>query len=118
MTVPVWPSTIPQAFVLNSYVEKGANNLIKSDNSAGPAKMRRKTTANIRQVSGDMMMDATQLATFRTFLTSSIGYGALPFTFPAQSEAGTWLVRIDPQYDLVAASPSLWRVSLKIEVLP
>jgi len=116
--MPTWPNTLPQAFQRGSYSETGPNNLIKSDTSIGPAKVRRKTTAGIRKAQGGMYFTQAQLDTFRTFFASEIGDGALAFTFPAQSGGGTWLVRLsDSAYELTSIGID-WYISLKLEILP
>lgn len=117
MTTPVWPASLPQYFLIRGYAEAARDNVVRSENEIGPAKARRRATAAARPVSGLMIMTQAQLATLRTFLADTIGDGALAFTFPAQSESGTWLVRLTQavEFERIGAD---WEVSLDLEILP
>lgn len=115
--MPAWPGTLPQGLLIDGYSEQGPNNLIRSENSIGPAKVRRKTTAGVKKVTGSMVLTAAELATFRTFYSTDIADGSLTFDFPAQSGGSTWLVRFTDPYDISPFGID-WRLSMKLEILP
>lgn len=117
MTTPVWPATLPQKFLVRNYAEGGKDNLVRSENEIGPAKVRRRASAAVRPVSGAIIVDDTQLATLRSFIADTIGDGALAFTFPAQSEAGTWLVRFREPIEIVPIGVQ-WEIAIELEILP
>jgi hypothetical protein len=112
-----WPGTIPQYFLRSSYSEEAPNNLIASSVSIGPAKVRRRTTANVWKMSGSFMMTAAELATFKSFVSSTIADGATAFLFPDQFGGSARLVRITSPYG-VSPFGADWQVSLELEVLP
>lgn len=118
--VDAWPVSLPHCLPLDGYAEAVADNLIRAAPDTGPAKVRRRSTSQVRPLSGMIVIDRTQLATLRTFVETTLLGGALPFTLPAQSAAGDLLVRFAqgglPQWGKVAASR--FNVSFQLEILP
>ena len=112
-----WPSTLPQRFLSDSFAEESADNLIVSNMSVGPAKMRRRTTAAVRPISGSMYVTAEQLATLRAFIGNDIADRALPFTFPDQRGGPALHVRMTAPISISAMGLE-WRVGIALEVLP
>ncbi len=117
MTVPVWPDTLPQCFTATSYEEEGADNLLRSDNSVGPAKTRRRTTANVWKQSGQMVMSVSQYRAFLTFVENDLLDRAKAFVFPDQMGGLANLVRIVSPHK-ASRTGAKWYVSLSLEVLP
>jgi hypothetical protein len=79
-----WPSSLPQAFVMDSYQEQLADNSIRDQFDVGPAGVRRRSTAAVYQISGPMRMTTTQWETLKTFYNDTILHGSMPFDFPEQ----------------------------------
>ncbi|NLS03626.1 hypothetical protein HGP14_09680 [Rhizobium sp. P32RR-XVIII] len=117
MSAPDWPSTLPQSFLRDGYAEEGADNLIVSEMSVGPAKMRRRTTANVRKISGGIRVTDDQFATLRSFVSDTIADRAMPFIFPDPHGGADLLVRMTSTYK-VATLGLEWRVDIELEVLP
>ncbi|MBB3396879.1 hypothetical protein [Rhizobium sp. BK060] len=117
MTVPIWPESLPQYFTTTSYDEEGADNVLRSETSVGPAKTRRRTTANVWKQSGQMVMSAAQFRTFLSFVENDILDGAKAFSFPAQLLGANNLVRMTSSYKASRVGAQ-WYVSLALEVLP
>ncbi|RUM06819.1 hypothetical protein [Rhizobium chutanense] len=117
MTVPSWPSSLPQMFLRDGYSEEGADNLIASNVSVGPAKVRRRTTANVRPITGSMMMNETQYQAFIDFVADDLKDRAIAFSFPDPHGGSPLLVRMR-QAASVAAVGIDWRVQIGLEVLP
>ena len=84
----------------------------------GPPKVRRRTTANVRPIQGKIVMTTTELAAFDTFFTSTLASGSLTFNFDHPRTGNTEEMRFTqpPQYAYI--SPTLWEVSVSMEVLP
>lgn len=117
MTVPAWPSELPCFFTTTSYEEGGADNVLRSQTSVGPAKSRRRTTSNVWTQTGQMVMSYDQYAAFYDFLKNDILDGATAFTFPDRLGGSDLLVRMrDPHK--ATLNGNLWTVSLSLEVLP
>ena len=114
-----WPNTLPQYLQIQGNQESMPDGRLKSQTDTGPGKMRPRTSALGRPLSGTMFMTAAQLAILDSFVTATLAGGTLPFTFPATYGGGTWLVR------LAASLPAwsnqggdLWVVTVALEVLP
>lgn len=117
--VDAWPATLPQCLPLDNQQEGMANNLIRSQPDTGPAQVRRRSSAAPRAWSGMVVLTRAQLAILRDFVEVTLLQGSLPFSFPATSEAGTWLVRFAdnglPKWRRVGPKFS---VTLQLEILP
>ncbi|MBB3523077.1 hypothetical protein [Rhizobium sp. BK456] len=117
MTVPIWPDALPQCFTTTSHEEEGADNVLRSENSIGPAKTRQRTTANVSKESGQMVMSAGQYKAFKSFVKTDLLDGAEAFLFPDQLGGLANLVRIVSPYK-ASRTGAKWYVSLALEVLP
>ncbi|KFC73192.1 hypothetical protein FG93_01936 [Bosea sp. LC85] len=115
-----WPATLPQKLQSDDYSEQEAENRIRSANDVGPAKVRRRTTANVQPVSGSLIMSLDQKALLKSFVSETLLGGALPFWFPNPNGGADWLVRFaDGGLPTWAPFGAIeWRASFKLEVLP
>lgn len=75
----LWPSILPQYLQVSGYSEALANQLLRSEMDAGPAKARRRFTAATRPVTGDIVVTQEQLAFFRYWFANVIYGGSLRF---------------------------------------
>ncbi|WP_064696060.1 hypothetical protein [Rhizobium aegyptiacum] len=117
MTVPIWPDDLPQCFTATSYEEEGADNVLRSENSIGPSKTRRRTTSNVWKQSGQIVMSSLQYKTFIAFLKTDLLDGAKPFLFPDQFGGLANLVRLTGPHKASRTGGKLY-VSMALEVLP
>lgn len=117
MSVPAWPNTLPQRFLRDGYTEDGADNLIATDMSIGPAKTRRRSTAAVEQISGIVMMSENQFSAFKAFVKADTKDRSLPFTFPDPHGGAALLVRMPHPYSISPVGIE-WRVQISLEVLP
>lgn len=116
-TYPQWPAGVPSAFLADSYTETSAALVLRSTIDAGPAKVRRVTTAATGSVSGDLRMTAAQLATLRTFFASDADAGARWFLFSLPGRAGVSLVRFAaPLVVAPIAAADRWTVTITLDV--
>lgn len=121
MSAP-WP--LPQYRpLLEGYSESPGVNVIRTDMDAGPAKMRRRYTAVPRPVTACVMVAKSEVATLRAFYTSTLKSGTLPFDwldFDGDSCTYRFVVKPDdPGITWESSSPpGLWKVSMKLEVMP
>jgi len=119
MTVPTWPDTLPQRFLVNGNQEATGDGRLRSPTDTGPGKVRRRSSAVVNPLGGTLRMNAAQLAIFDGFIDSDIAGGSLPFNFPAPYGAGTWLVQIgDTMPSRANVGGDRWNVTLALEVLP
>ena len=115
--MPAWPSTIPQYFQRDGFEETPGNDTIRSPNSIGPDKVRRRTTANPEEIKGFIYMDQTEYTTFKAFYKDDLGRGSLSFTWvdPIDRSAATF--RFMEKYKTAAAGAG-FLVAIKLEKLP
>jgi hypothetical protein len=117
MTAPTWPAELPQCFTSTSYQEEGADNLLRSENTKGPAKARRITTAAPWKQSGQMVMSAYQYGVFLEFVRASISEGAKAFYFPDRLGGPNLLARMLSPHKTSRVGGK-WYVTLDLEILP
>ena len=125
MTLPVWPSTLPQR-LLATLTRKRQPGKVRSPMDTGPAKQRARFTAVTEMFDGAAeIMTGAQLATFKTFYNTTLGHGALSFTWvdPITDAAAT--LRFgegEPEETLLVpdATPNarVYRVTLPLEIMP
>jgi len=118
MSVPVWPTTLPQQLFVTGYNQSFADTTIKSEMDAGPAKIRRRFTAGVEPVSGTMIMTETQLSTLATFYNTTLLGGSLRFSWtkpPAHTTACEMRFTAPPSWTKVEGE---FEAQLSLEVLP
>lgn len=107
-----WPSDIPVS--KDNYIEEPPNNVIRSDMGVGPAKIRRRTILNVRNVSFTLCLTSSQMTTFDSFYLSNDAI-AFDFTNPRTNTTVRARFRSAPSYSL---DESHWRVGVELEILP
>lgn len=120
MAVYTWPTTLPQTPRLDFSATRSMN-IVSTPMDAGPPK-RRLRGKMPEMLNVGFYMTTTQLATLETFVQSTIK-GTARFDFKHPITSATVAVRIVPQsegqlYAISWYSPTLWSVSLTLEVLP
>jgi len=117
--VDAWPSDFPQCLPRDGQSEAMGDTLIRSQPDTGPAQARKRTSAQVRPFAGIVILTRAQLAALRVFVDTTLLGGSLPFTFPAQSEAGTWLVRFaDRGLPKWTPQGGKYRVGFELDILP
>lgn len=107
-----WPSDIPVS--KDNYTEEPPNNVIRSDMGIGPAKVRRRTILNVRNVSFTLTLNASQLTTFDAFYLAN-DTSAFDFTNPRTNITVRTRFRAAPSYSF---DETMWRVGVELEILP
>lgn len=74
-----WPSQFCP--LINSFQESPPENTIRSSMDVGPAKVRRRTTANVRPISFNMFLMNSEMATLDDFYVNQTFSGVDPFDF-------------------------------------
>lgn len=75
----LWPHVLPQYLQQSGYSEQLANQMLRTQMDAGPAKARRRFTAAPRPLTGDIIVTAAQLIFFRAWYDSVLLGGTLRF---------------------------------------
>ena len=114
-----WPEYLPQKVEKDGYSETPPDSRIRTPMDMGPAKVRRRFSAQVRPLSIVMNMTEEQLADFDTFFATTTESGSLPFDFPNPRGTGVLTVRFgekSPQYGDFNGNSCA--VSFDLEVLP
>lgn len=86
--MPTWPGTLPQVLLRSGYQETQPKLVVRTNMDAGPAKVRRRFTANVTPVKGKIIVTADQLSTLVAFWSNDCAGGALQFVWQTQWGAG------------------------------
>lgn len=117
----VWPASLPQ-YMEVGISERRQSGFVRTANSAGPAKQRKRFTAVSRYVAGTMTLTKAQRDTFETFYGTTLGEGSGEFTMPDpwDQTAKTFRFLEAPEMQLINAAGSTghWKVNLSLEILP
>ena len=71
-----WPASLPQSPLINGFTRTPQQGTAVYRPDIGPPIIRRRTTASGYEVTVDLLMDRTQLATFKTFFHDTILEGS------------------------------------------
>jgi len=114
-----WPATLPQKVEKNGYQEIVPDARIRTPMDMGPAKVRRRFTAQVRMIMLQMTMTESQVSTFDQFWREETAGGSLPFEFPDPRGIGMIEVRFGetpPEYGSFRGEHAV--VNIELEVLP
>jgi hypothetical protein len=111
-----WP-TLP-APIINSYSETLPDNVIRTSMDKGPAKVRRRTTANTAAMQYAMVLTAAQVATLSTFYTTTTLSGAQEFDYTHPRTGATVTARFTAPPTYSDINGRAYRVEVALEILP
>lgn len=114
-----WPASLPQYVLTQGYAETAPKNAIRTEMAAGPAKVRRRTTADVRVIACQLRLTHAQRATLDGFYLTDTASGSLSFAWvhPVTRDSAEMRFVEPPLYGPAAASTHLI-ASLKLEILP
>ena len=114
----VFPASLAQCLEINSYSYQDAPNVLRTEMDVGPAKVRRRYTVAIANVTGSMSFSQAQVQTFKQFYDFTLSSGTKPFTFtdPVTQTDKTYRFVEAPAYTPI--TDKYWNVSLVLEILP
>lgn len=113
-----WPATLPPPLA-DTLQETPPDNVIRTSMEKGPAKVRRRTTATVRPISFELVLDTTQLAALDTFYVTTTYSGAdeFSYTHPRTGAAVSARFTAPPQYSDVNTGRH-YNASIALEILP
>lgn len=118
MSMPSWPSALPLAPLLEGFVEKTPETVIRTEMDQGPAKMRQRSSAGIRRFQMSFLLNKSQTAVFDGFYLSVINGGARAFAFAHPRTGETLALRIIGPPEYSARNSEYFLVNLEAEALP
>lgn len=113
-----WPTTLP-APLSNTLKETPPDNALRSSMDKGPAKVRRRTTANVRPLSFEMACDTDQLNTLDDFYVNETFSGVDQFDYkhPRTGQIVSARFTGPPNYADMNTG-RLYNVAIQLEILP
>mgnify|MGYP001455401073 CR=1 FL=1 len=116
--MPAWPETLPQSPLIDGFRETPANSSLRTEMEAGPAKLRRRTTAAAATLSLTFIISAAQLAALDAFYADTLQGGTLAFDFthPVTGETVSCRFRQPPSRGTL--NGGYFRAGVELEVLP
>lgn len=115
----IWPASLPARFNAGTYSREPGDGRLRSQNSTGAAKVRRRSAAVPAPLSGVITMTTGQALVFRDFVKLDLMNGVLPFYFPDPQTETPILVRfagkLPKEND---AGFDTWAIALDLEVMP
>lgn len=116
--MPTWPGTLPQKPSSRGYREVPPSNTMRTQMDQGPAKIRRRTTANVRPLDCTFELTLAEVAILETFYTTTLKSGSLAYDWdhPRTDVAGTWRFKKEPVYS--SPGGDLWEARCSLELLP
>lgn len=110
-----WPDTLPQIWLQDGYQETLPNVVQRTEMDAGPAKARRRFTAQVTPFKAKMNMTAAQKGYLEIFYNTTTAGGALSFTFPHD---GSDVLRFTKPPVFSDKGGCNWGVDFDLEQLP
>lgn len=113
-----WPAGLPQTPLADGFGESAVSSVVRTDMDVGPAKMRRRYTAEVRVYSMGLLLTTAQVATLEAFYRSTLAE-VDPFDWVDHrtGSAASYRFRSPPAYS-EAGAPGYWQTTLDLEVLP
>ncbi len=112
-----WPGTLPQEMLQDGYQETAPSATIRSNMDVGPAKVRRRTSAATRMISGAIFLTMAQVEILDAFYINDCAQGSISFTWvhPRTRIAVSFRFVKPPVYQ---PDGSNFTSSLELEILP
>lgn len=112
-----WPTELP-APALSTFSGAFANNLLRSSMDKGPAKVRRRTTANTKPLNFSLKLTPEQLAILEDFFYNDISSGADPFDYTQPMTDEPLSVRFVEPPAWQEQEATIYSVTISLEIMP
>ena len=114
-----WPAALQQYLNQEGFGLKKGKQTIRSETETGPAKVRRRTTKSVDQMTGSIIIEGKDdFDTFENFYDTTLGAGVLPFEFahPITLVVEEW--RFVGEYQYTTLGSDKFRIGMTWEKLP
>jgi len=112
-----WPVDLP-APLINTIVETPPENTIRTQMEVGPAKVRRRTTANVRPLRFSITCTPTQAAALDTFYTATTSGGADEFDYSHPRTGDSVSARFTQAPTYSDVNGQAYRIDIALEIMP
>jgi hypothetical protein len=113
-----WPASLPELPLSGKYTEMPPNLVIRTGMDVGPAKVRRRFTAGVRDIKVAFFLTADQVEILDDFFLVDLLGGSLSFTWvnPRTNSTASLRFKKPPNYSHFA---NIWYdVDFELEILP
>ena len=114
-----WPVDLPTTPLSAGYSDVQRDNTIRSEMGYGPAKVRRRSTVNMRDITYQYVMTKAQVTSLSTFYNVTLGGGVETYDYP------NYIDTVDTSDELRFKQPPViqpsgpdFSVRLFLEVMP
>jgi len=117
MADTTWPTSLRDLWLKDGFREVPPKNMLRTGMDIGPAKVRRRTTANVRPFFGQMFLTPALVVVLDDFFVTSTKSGTLTVELkhPRTGAIGTYRFVTEPQY---APHNRGSIASIQLELLP
>lgn len=120
MSYTPWPVTLPQTPKRQGFSRGPLPGVAIFEPEAGPAKRRRRHTADGKTQPVVFEVTGAQATIFEAFFDDDLGGGTLPFLWqgPRDTEPAGWVFNMQGPWGLSPLGGDWWDLSMNIERLP
>lgn len=120
MAIPSWPASLPQRLRAPGYGQSAADTMIASQTDTGPGKRRNRTSAGVEPFQASLRLSTAQLTQLREFYGTTLGNGALRFSWvdPVSQEPREVRFQANAPPQWQQSVRPWWDVTLALEILP
>lgn len=112
-----WPATLP-APAINTFQESPADNLLRTSMDKGPAKQRRRTTANTRPISFTLKLTPAQVQTLDDFFEDTLYSGADEFDYTHPRTGASVTARFTERPSYAESEGTIYNCAISLEIMP
>ncbi len=116
--MPAWPGALPTAPLIAGLRETLADNVVRTQMDQGPAKVRRRSTGNVKSLQVQYILTAAQKDLLITFFVTTLVDGSLSFDFDDPLAGSSATVRFIGPPTFNAVNATTWSTALALEILP
>ncbi|MDD9901044.1 MAG: hypothetical protein OXT65_08715 [Alphaproteobacteria bacterium] len=112
-----WPATLP-APLSGRFREVPANTLVRTKMDQGPAKLRRRTTAGVSEMTASYLLSAAQTTALDAFYNDTTGGGSVAFDMAHPRSGATVSCRFVKPPEYSDAGNGYFYAQVELEVMP
>lgn len=113
----VWPPALPDMLLIG-WSESFEERRVRTQTETGPAKVRQRYTAGVRNLSLPMALTPAQLAILDTFFHTDTAGGSLRFEWQHPRTGATYEMRFLSAPQFAESDRGLYRGVIEVEALP
>lgn len=118
MAVATWPASLPPKLDREEFEETFPETTLRTQMDIGPAKARRRFTAQVSPIRGSIVLTQDQAAALRAFYVDTVAGGASRFNWTHPRTGAPCEMRFTAAPKLVNLGGAVWKASLQLEVMP